>query len=112
MTGPNTLEGSDALKAALAMPCPKGWDRIEADDCADVDDQDAFADDASCIEEGDWTTSDGCIFYADGEIVLDTTDMSDAQAARAAGRIMRSEGFFPNIWVVSDHGNVSSFTFE
>lgn len=65
-----------------------------------------------CIEEGDWTTSDGCIFYADGEIVLDTTDMSDAQAARAAGRIMRSEGFFPNIWVVSDHGNVSSFTFE
>jgi hypothetical protein len=103
MTGPNTLQGSDELKAALAMPAPAGWDCVEGDDPAD---------DADCIEEGDWTTCDGCVFYCDGEIVLDTTDMSDAQAARAAGRIMRAEGFFPNIWVVSDHGNVSSFTFE
>jgi hypothetical protein len=69
------------------------------------------------VEQGDWTTDDGCKFYRRGrggraELVLDATDMTDAQAEKAAGRIMRKEGFFPNIWYVSDHGNVSVFTFR
>jgi hypothetical protein len=96
MIGANTLQGSAELKEALAKP-PNGWDCIEGEDC---------------IEEGDWVTYDGCKFYADGQLVLDATDMTDAQAARAAGRIMRAGGFFPNIWAISDHGNIAVFTFE
>lgn len=84
---------------------PAGWDYVDTsveDDCVDE------------IDHDDWVTSDGVVFrhHGSGEIVLDTTDLSDAQAARSAGRIMRAEGFFPNVWYVSDHGNVSAFTFE
>ena len=94
-----------------ATNCPAGWDCIEADDDVELDD-DVEIDDE--IQDDDWTTDDGCIFRNafSGKVVLDATDMTDAQAARAAGRIMRAEGFFPNVWYISDHGNVSLFTFE
>lgn len=32
MTGPNNLQGTAELKAALAIPCPKGWESVGGDD--------------------------------------------------------------------------------
>ena len=81
----------------------------ELDDCTDELDERVGDDE---IQDDDWTTPDGCRFYSNGRLVLDATDMSDAQAQRAAGRIMLADNFFPNVWYVSDHGNVSIFTFE
>jgi hypothetical protein len=111
---------------------PAGWDYVETsvpddefDDVELIDENGVSEDDAydieseyeDGVEQGDWTTDDGCKFYRrvpgrGVQLVLDATDMTDAQAERAAGRIMRKEGFFPNIWYVSDHGNVSVFTFR
>lgn len=65
------------------------------------------------IDHDDWTTDDGCIFRhaGKGTIVLDTRGMSDAKARRIAARVMRKNNFWPNVWHISDHGNVSVFVF-
>lgn len=67
--------------------------------------EDAELDDR--IEEGDWVTDDGGVrFFQDGKLRLDATDMSDTQTKRAIARIMTKDNYFPNIWAVSDHGNI------
>jgi hypothetical protein len=84
---------------------------IDHPGCDEPIDSCEFCPEADRIEEGDWTTEDGLRFYQDGKLVLDSSEMTDAQAERAAGRIMRKQQWFPNVWFVSDHGNVSLFTF-
>jgi hypothetical protein len=61
--------------------------------------------------EGDWTTPDGNRFYQDGKLVLDASEMSDRQARRAAALEMKRQQFWPNVWYLSDHGNLHPFTF-
>ena len=63
------------------------------------------------IAEGDWTTPDGIHFYQDGKPILDTSEMSDRQARRAAALEMKRQQFWPNVWYLSDHGNLHPFTF-
>lgn len=65
---------------------------------------------ASEVEQGAWTTEDGCKYYQHGKLVLDTTDMEPDDAGDAAQAIMDSQGFYPNVFYVSDHGNVSLTT--
>lgn len=88
-------------------------DYVAGDDYIDetVDTLDAEIEDQPDYD--DWSTDDGNIFrhHGTGRVVLDATDMTDEQASRAAGRIMRKEGFWPNVWFISDHGNVSVFQF-
>jgi hypothetical protein len=113
-TGQSIHVESDELADYVGgFDCPAGWDCIEGDDDSEPADLDDYADESEEIDYDDWVTDDGCKFRhsGTGRIVLDATDMTDARAERAAGRIMRKEGFFPNIWYVSDHGNVSVFTF-
>lgn len=58
-------------------------------------------------EQGAWTTTDGCKYYQHGKLLLDTTDMEAEEASEAAGLIMEQQQFWPNVFYVSDHGNVS-----
>lgn len=60
-------------------------------------------------EEGDLMTSDCVKFYADGRLaftVEDDEDMSDAIDA-----YMTEEGFYPNVWLLDDHGGCELLTY-
>jgi hypothetical protein len=101
--------------------CPEGWDCIEGDDVPDFyagNNDDADSDEAEDrIEDNDWVTHDGNLFYEVYEggspirLVLDTTGMPDKLAKKLADRVMTKAGFYPNVWFVSDHGNLHRFTF-
>ncbi len=54
-------------------------------------------------EEGDITTEDHCRFYQDGKLILDLDE--DADHVAALLEHMEQDGFWPNVWFVSDHGN-------
>ena len=56
----------------------------------------------------DWTTSDGHTFYQSGKQVLKVDpNLSDKELWRKINAKMEKDGFWPNIWYISDHGNVS-----
>lgn len=63
------------------------------------------------IEHDDWVTEDGCQFYQNGKLILDASDLSDKQAARAAALIMKRQQWWPNVWFLSDHGNLQQMAF-
>lgn len=80
------------------------------DVCPDCQSAEDMADDCD-IQPDDWITEEGNQFYQNGTLILDATDMTDKQAARAAALIMKRQQYWPNVWFISDHGNVHSFTF-
>jgi len=95
---------------------PRGWESVDTsipdDEIVGFDDE--GGDDSPVeFDYDDWVTGDGCIFrhHGKGTVVLDATDLTDSEAKRLAARIMRKNQFWPNVWYVSDHGNVSEFTF-
>lgn len=87
------------------MSVPFGWDFVGTE-CPDDQEEESEE-----IQDDDWTTSDGCKFYQNGKLILDCTDLSDKRSAVLAARIMKAQQFWPNVWYISDHGNVSPFTF-
>ena len=54
-------------------------------------------------EEGDYTTTDHLNFYQYGKLALNVAE-GDPWAHRLA-EVMKDEGFWPNVWWISDHGN-------
>ena len=57
-------------------------------------------------DEGDWTTEDHQQFYSYGEIVLDLpADTGECAMWAAIEARMKEDGFWPNVWWISDHGN-------
>ena len=46
------------------------------------------------IMDDDWTTDDGNRFYQNGKLILDASDMTDKQAARAAALVMTSTAHY------------------
>ena len=57
-------------------------------------------------DEGDWTTEDHRRFYSYGKIVLDLpADTGECKMWAAIEAKMKKDGFWPNVWLISDHGN-------
>jgi hypothetical protein len=59
-------------------------------------------------EEDDWSTTDYANFYTDGgkRVLSLEKDLSLAEVWDALDAEMTRQNFFPNVWVISDHGNV------
>lgn len=56
--------------------------------------------------EGDVTTEDHRQFYRDGDLWLEVpANVSTSVMWKRIDAKMKREGFFPNVWFVSDHGN-------
>lgn len=59
--------------------------------------------------EGDITTDDELTWYQDGKVVVKVTraelDEDSDAGRRAVAEHMDRDGFHPNVWVISDHGN-------
>lgn len=58
-------------------------------------------------EEGDYTTEDYRHFYQYGKLAVTTTPETFEQDLRAH---MEQENFYPDVWVISDHGNAHLIT--
>jgi hypothetical protein len=56
------------------------------------------------VEEGDYTTEDHIHFYQYGKLVVTVPDGNSIKKAIDAH--MDKEKFFPNVFFISDHGNV------
>jgi len=57
-------------------------------------------------EEGDWQTQDHEKFYSYGKLILRVSpDASTAEMWKAIRVRMDKDGFWPNVWFISDHGN-------
>lgn len=54
-------------------------------------------------EDGDLTTADHIHFYSDGKLAFTVGD--DENMADAIYDWMNEEGYHPNVWFISDHGN-------
>lgn len=89
------LEGFEADAANLPGP-------VDEDD--DEDDDGYHEPDEP--EEGDITTEDHVTFYQYGKKWLTVSrDADDEEMWSAINAKMKKEGFFPNVWFISDHGN-------
>ena len=57
-------------------------------------------------DEGDWTTEDHRKFYSYGKLVLYLpADTGECEMWAAIEARMKKDGFWPNVWLISDHGN-------
>jgi hypothetical protein len=84
------------------------FDDSEDDDCDDVEPES----DSDQIEEGDITTEDGVRFYQNGKLWLECKpDEIDDSCAMVKAK-MECENFFPNVWMISDHGNAIPFDLD
>lgn len=54
-------------------------------------------------EEGDLMTNDCVSFYEDGRLAFTVEDDEDTGDAIRAW--MAEEGFYPNVWLLDDHGD-------
>ena len=54
-------------------------------------------------EEEDITTEDYERFYYLGRLIVDIDEGEDWRAA--VGAWCKANGYFPNVWCISDHGN-------
>ena len=62
-------------------------------------------------EEGDWTTEDHRRFYSYGKLVLALpADTGECEMWAAIEARMKKDGFWPNTWFISDHGNAHIMT--
>ena len=109
-------------------PCPTCFEIAIGCDDADNPDMCSECDEAGCdgdnecsvepdldeetddqIAEEDWVTEDYVTFCGHGTrecfVVPDVQDWRDALRAK-----MRGQGFFPDVWFVSDHGNTLRLT--
>jgi len=69
-------------------------------------------DEEDVIDDDDVTTEDGVRFYQSGKLWLTVDpDWTEEETSDAIRTQMEAEGFFPNVWMISDHGNVSPFTY-
>ena len=76
------------------------------DDADDADDTEEEADsEPQEPEEGDYTTSDHVHFYVDGKLVLTVPGGEEGDHVAALKAHMEQEGYWPNAWFISDHGN-------
>ena len=86
---------------------PYEWDRIEGG----VDmrgDEDIESDEP---EEGDWTTEDHRKFYSYGKLMFVLPEgTGECEMWTAIEAKMKKDGFWPNVWFISDHGNASLMT--
>jgi hypothetical protein len=73
----------------------------------ETEDSDDEETDEGTVEEGDITTSDGTTFYQDGKLYLRASDPDSA--SRELRAKMDADQFWPNVWMISDHGNVIRF---
>lgn len=55
------------------------------------------------IQEDDITTQDHCLFYQYGKPILNLNIEDDH--VEALRTYMENEGFWTNVWWISDHGN-------
>ena len=57
-------------------------------------------------EEDDITTEDHSKFYQSGKLVLTVdSDASEKEMWKKLNAYMKKSHFYPNVWVISDHGN-------
>jgi len=64
---------------------------------------DAFFGEPDEPEEGDYSTQDHVHFYQYGRLVVAVPEGDSIRDALQAH--MDEAGFFPNVWLISDHGN-------
>jgi hypothetical protein len=102
---------ADLLNAALSEV---DWHEIASnmiDEVSGEIDDEEKQEEEDQIEEGDITTSDGRTFYQYGEQWLRIDDI-DTHVGDAIKAKMKAEGFFPNVWTISDHGNAIPFDLD
>jgi hypothetical protein len=112
------VKGGDINWSALAFAAfqqdvreqldAEGIDDSSFDEEEATDDDEAEGDE---IEEGDITTSDGRTFYQYGKQWLRIDDI-DTHVGNAIKAKMEAEGFYPNVWTISDHGNAIPFDLD
>ncbi len=61
-------------------------------------------------QEGDYTTMDHIHFYCDGKLVLTIPEGEEEELYLS--QHFEEEGYYPNIWFISDHGNAHQFYVE
>ena len=76
---------------------------LDAQDCEDEMTEDEMTED-------DITTEDHLSFYQYGRLVVQVTEDEDAPAALRA--YMDAQSFWPNVWSISDHGNVHAYSWS
>lgn len=78
-------------------------DADHADGCPFALDQDADVPTEPSLD--DWITPDHCNFYDNerGRLILSVPIDDDHKAALRAR--MEEDGWYPNVWFISDHGN-------
>lgn len=91
----------------LLTTCQQCGDEFDGDevlcaDCLDTEPREP--------EEGDITTEDYRKFYQYGRIYLQVG--RDADWRKSVNRQMKKDGFFPNVWFISDHGNAHLMILE
>lgn len=104
---------TDSPAVELWKPCYDYIEYHEKCECGaygDLDEDDKCDDCVDRPEEGDYTiTPCGSLGGMSGVGVIEGKFIgefhSDAEAITAIRRIMDEEKFWPNIWIVSDHGN-------
>ena len=69
-------------------------DKVECDDCGWEGPE---GEEHSCVQEGDYTTSDHRKFYQFGKLVVEVGEEGDWEVAVKAH--MELEKFFPNVWL-------------
>jgi hypothetical protein len=90
------LKGADIFYEGQPQECAECGDLIESA----YGDPDA---EPEGPEEGDITTSDYRHFYQYGKLAFTVEDDGDMDAKLRA--YMERDGFYPNVWSISDHGN-------
>jgi hypothetical protein len=62
------------------------------------------------MEDDDITTSDHMKFFQSGKLYLTVGEDDDYKSLLKAK--MEKDGFFPNVWFISDHGNAHLMSLE
>lgn len=101
---------SDLLGSALDNV---NWVEIAENMLSDYEDeeQDDTEDDTpSEPEEGDYTSGDHIHWYQYGKLAVTIGELEDYNKVLRIH--MNQEGFWPNVWFISDHGNAHLITME
>lgn len=100
------VDDSDGFALVVASDVDR-LNLIEDDESEDVADDE---DEPHGLQEGDITTTDHIRWYCDGKLILTTADPDDAESQVKAW--MDREGYYPDVWWISDHGNAHRISLE
>lgn len=104
-----------ALETVCRRLVDEGAHILECEECCSI-----LEDDGSCFdcdhadaedepEDDDYIIQDDGV-YQSGKLITDATEWEDCRDAIKAH--MDSEQFYPNVWILSDHGNAHLTTLE